>query len=137
MWRHIQKFNFLLFWIFLSYVVCAPSLKSINSSSLSRKKYDGGNFTPTPSVITRSKYVISANRVNGTYWAITPHYKPFFQYWVLQTFLHDFLLFLFVWNKMCCFKTWALFYIFWFGLEWHSLLHYEMLCVSGAPFIRL
>ena len=33
---------------FLSYLVCVPSFKSINGSSLSRKKYDGHNFTHTP-----------------------------------------------------------------------------------------
>ena len=36
----------LLLWKFLSYLVCAPGFKSINSSSLSTKKYDGDNFTP-------------------------------------------------------------------------------------------
>ena len=30
------------------YLVCVPTFKSINSSSLSRKKYDGDNFTSTP-----------------------------------------------------------------------------------------
>ena len=41
----IQK---LLFCFFESYLLCVLSFKSINSSSLSRKKYDGDNFTSIP-----------------------------------------------------------------------------------------
>ena len=33
---------------FWSYSVSIPSFKSINSNSLFKKKYDGGNFTPIP-----------------------------------------------------------------------------------------
>ena len=40
------KTFYFLFESFLSYLVCVPGFKSINSSSLSRKKYDGDNFTP-------------------------------------------------------------------------------------------
>ena len=40
----------LLFRKFLSYLVCVPSFKSVNSSSLTSKKYDRDSFTPTPPV---------------------------------------------------------------------------------------
>ena len=42
----LKKF-LLLFWKFLSYLVCVSSFKSINSSSLSREKHDWNNFTLT------------------------------------------------------------------------------------------
>ena len=62
----------LLFWKFLSYLKCVLGFESIYSSYISRKNYDGSNFTPTPpsppSDITRSKYV-GGNRVKWTYWA--------------------------------------------------------------------
>ena len=57
----------LLLWKFLGYLVCVTSFGSSNSSSLSKKDYDGSNFTLTPlSAITRSKYV-GGNRVNEAY----------------------------------------------------------------------
>ena len=43
----IFKKILLLYWKFLCYLVCVPRFKSINISSLSRKKY-GNNFIPTP-----------------------------------------------------------------------------------------
>ena len=47
--RHIIFKKFLLFFFkFLSYLVRVPSFKSINSSFLSSKHYDGDNFNPTP-----------------------------------------------------------------------------------------
>ena len=65
-----KRFFVLFFFKFLSYLVCALSFKSINNSSLSRKRYGGGNFTgnftPTPqpqSEIIRSKY-IAGNKDN-------------------------------------------------------------------------
>ena len=36
-------------------LVCVPSFKSINCNSLSRKKYYGGNFTPTPCQLLRGQ----------------------------------------------------------------------------------
>ena len=43
----IFKKFLLLFWKFLCYLVCMESFKSINGSSLSRKKIDENNSTPT------------------------------------------------------------------------------------------
>ena len=37
-----------VFFLFWSYLVCVPSFKLINSSSLSRKNYGGDNFTSNP-----------------------------------------------------------------------------------------
>ena len=42
---NVKTFYF-FFENFLSYLVCVPGFKSVNGSSLSRKKYDGDNFTP-------------------------------------------------------------------------------------------
>ena len=45
-----QKVSFVFLKVskLLGELLCVPSFKSINSSYLSRKKYDGGNFTPSP-----------------------------------------------------------------------------------------
>ena len=43
-----KKFFCFLFGKILSYLICIPNFKSINSSSLPRKKYGGDNFTPIP-----------------------------------------------------------------------------------------
>ena len=60
---HSKRF-YCFFESFLSYLAYAPSFKSINSSSLSRKKYDWDNFTPTPlQGIMRTKY-IGGNMIN-------------------------------------------------------------------------
>ena len=84
-----------------------------------------GLISPPPpsSKITRLKYV-GRNRVNWTYWAIelylsdTLNYKPFFKNCILQTVLHVFSLFIFMWNNIFCYKNWAVFYILliWFGV---------------------
>ena len=46
--RHIQKAFYCFFERFLSYLVCVPKFKSMNSSSISRKKNNVDNSTPTP-----------------------------------------------------------------------------------------
>ena len=41
---------------FLSYLVWVPTFKLINSSSSSKKKYHGGNFTLAPRQSLRGQY---------------------------------------------------------------------------------
>ena len=75
---------------FLSYLVCLPSFKWINISSLSRTKYKvwwGQFHTHPPSAIMRSKYV-GGNRVIWTESSDTVNYKPFFKHCMLQIILH-------------------------------------------------
>ena len=111
-------FVFLPFWKFLIYLVCFPSLKSsVNSSSLSRKKYDGGNFIPAfCQRLQIQNTSLGIGLIELSEHSDTLNYKPFFKNCILQTVLHIFLLFMFVWNKTFCSKNWAVFYIFliWF-----------------------
>ena len=93
--------------IFLKvFSACVPTFKSINSSSLSRKKCGGGEFHSHSSlVITRLKYD-AGNRVNWIYWAIyTLNYKLFFKHCILETIFHLSLLFVFVWIKIWGLKS--------------------------------
>ena len=85
--RHIQII-LLLFWKFLISLVCVPSFESINSRSLSRKKYDGDNFTPSP-----RKRLWGQNKSVGigltelTKPSDTVNYEPYFKHCILQTVL--------------------------------------------------
>ena len=77
----------LLLWKFLSYLRYVPSFKSINGSSLSRTKYDGDSFTPTPVSdydLTPCNWVSNQNTsveigiIELTEPSDTLNYKPFF-----------------------------------------------------------
>ena len=82
------------------------SFKSINSSSPSRKKYDGGIFTPTPRQLARYQNTsVRTGLIELTETSDTLNYKPFFKHCILQTILHVFLLLTFVWNKIFCSKN--------------------------------
>ena len=96
-----------------------PSFKSINSSSLSRKKYDRDNFNTTPRKRLRGQNTsVWIRLIEHAEPYDTLNYRPIFKYSILQTVLLVFFLFKFVWNNIFCSKTWAVFYIFlnWFGL---------------------
>ena len=92
--HNIQKVV-LLFWKLLSYLVCIPIFKSINSSSLSRKKYDGVNFTSTLR-LQGQIMLVELTSVELSEPSDTLNYKPFFKHCFLQTILHVFLLLIFV-----------------------------------------
>ena len=120
----LRKF-LLLFQRLLKYLVRVPSFESINISSLSRKKYEADIFTPTPRKRLRDQNnSVGIGLIELTEPSDTLSYKPFFKQCILKTILHAFSLFIFVWDKTFCFKNWAAFYIFWFGLGWHSVIHY-------------
>ena len=118
----IFKTIFWLFWKLLSYLVCVANFKSINKSYLSRKKYDGGYFqSHAPmgiGLIELSDTVVWMGLIELTEPSDTLNYKLFFKHCILQTILHVFFLFIFVWNKILCSKNWAVFYIFliWLGV---------------------
>ena len=118
-----SKSFYCLFERFLSYLMCVPSVKSLNSSFLSRKKCNGDNVTPNP-----CKQLWGQNTLVGV-WLIeltepsNPlHYKPFFKHCILHTILHVFLLLYLCETKSFVLKTEQ--YFFWFGLVWHSVLQY-------------
>ena len=93
----IFKNFLLLFGSFLSYLVCAPRFKSINSSSLSRKKYDGDNFIPTTRKRLRGQNTLVAiGLIELTEPSDTLNYQLYFKHCVLQSIFHVFLLFIFV-----------------------------------------
>ena len=101
---HVYSKGFYCF--FESYLVRVPSFKSINSSSLSRKKYDGDNFTPTSRKGLRGQNTsVGLGLVELTEPSDILNYKPFFKHYILQTILHLFLLFIFVWKKIFCSKN--------------------------------
>ena len=98
--KNIRSFSKILFLKDFQLLSMRARFKSINSSSLSGKKYGGGNLTPT-----------SQNKSVGI-WLIeftepcdALNYNAFFKHCVLQTILHVFLLLIFVWNKIFCSKN--------------------------------
>ena len=89
--RQIQKV-FFAFLKVLSYLVCVPSFKSINSSSLTRKKYDSDNFTPTPrNQVQGQNTSVGIRLIELTELSDTLNCKPFFKHCILQKILHVFL----------------------------------------------
>ena len=93
--------------------MCVPSFKSMNCIFLYRKKYDGNIFTTIPCQVLRDQNVsVGIVLIQLTEPSDTLNCKPFFNHCILQTILHIFLLLLFLWNIIFCFKNWALFYIF-------------------------
>ena len=77
----------LLFWKISSCLVCVSSFKSINGSSLSREKNDGGNFTPTPRRLLRDQNtsmeieLIKLSEPSGTFHFLNiAFYELFYRY---------------------------------------------------------
>ena len=127
-------------WKSLSYLAWVPSLKSINSSSLSRKKYDGDNFNPT--------LVHPWELIERTESSDILNYKSFFKHCILKAVLLVFLLLIFVSGKVIYSNLYIYIYIyiyiycsilytfFGIGLGWHSVLQYQRFCVFGALFMQ-
>ena len=72
------------------------------------------------------------------------NYKPFLKHCILQTILHAFLSFLFVWSKIFCSKNWALFFfffIFFFFFDFVRGVAFDVtvlkFCVSGVLCMKL
>ena len=125
-YSNVFAFCFLLFWKFLNYLVCVPSSKSIKNSSLSRRKYDRGNFTLIPHQLLRGQNMsMGIGLIELSEPSDTLKYKPSFKNCLLQAIFNALLLFIFVWNKIFCSKNWALFYIF-FDLVWSSIRCYSI-----------
>ena len=74
--------------------------------SLSRKKYGGGNFTPTNREQLRDQNTsMGVEFIELTEPFHTLNYKSLFKHCILQSILRVFLLFIFVCNKIFCFKN--------------------------------
>ena len=133
---HIFKRFFLLFLeVFKLFSLC---IKSINSSSISKKKIDGNNFIPTPRKWLRGQNTSVGIRLTElTETFDTWHYKLFVKHCILQTILQVFSLYIFMWSKIFCSKNWAVFYIFldWFGLAF-GVTVLKVMCF-WCPFLRL
>ena len=124
--------------LFLSYLVYVPSFKSVDSSSLSRKKYDGDNFTPTSCKWLRGQNtLVGIGLIELTDPSDTLNYKPFLNIAFYKLFYVYFYCSYLRGTKSFVLKTELYLTFFWFGLGWHSLLQYELFCVSGAFFISL
>ena len=121
----IFKKFLLVFWKISSYLVCVASFKSINSSSLSRKKYDGGNFTPSPRQRLQGQNTsVGIMLTELTEPSDTLKYKPFSKHCILQTILNKFFFLYLCGTKSFVLKTQLYFILFWFGLWWHLDSHY-------------
>ena len=93
------------FAFFESYLVRAPNFKSTNSSLPSKKKYGRGNFVPNPRHRLRGQNtLVEIGLIELIGSSDTLNYRPLFKHCILQTVLHVFLLFIFVWNKIFCSK---------------------------------
>ena len=67
------------------------------NSTLTRKKYNGDNFTPTPRRRLRGQNTsVGIRLTEHTESSNTFNYKAFFKHCILQTILHVLLLFIFV-----------------------------------------
>ena len=67
----------------------------VNSSSLSRKKYDGDNFTPTPHKELQGQNTsVGIRLIELTKLSDTLNYNTFFKHCILQLILHVFSLFI-------------------------------------------
>ena len=94
---HIEK----VFFAYLNvYSICVPSFKSTNICSLSRKRYDEGNFTPTLHQLSGVQntsvviYLIELTEPSDTF-----NYIPFFKYFTLHFlnyFTHIFIVYNYV-----------------------------------------
>ena len=71
------------------------------------------------------------------------NYKPFLKHCILQTILHAFLSFLFVWSKIFCSKNWALFFFLFFLIFFDFVrgvvfdVTVLKFCVSGVLCMKL
>ena len=72
----------------------------VNSSSLSRNKYGGDNFTPIPRKRLQDQHTstVGIGLIKLTEPSDILNYKSFFKHCILKTILHVFLLLIFVWN---------------------------------------
>ena len=86
--------------------VCVPSFKSINKSPLYKKNYDGDNSPPNQCKRLRGQNTsVGIGLIELTEPSDTLNFKLFFKHCILQTILHLFLLFIFMWNKIFCSKN--------------------------------
>ena len=100
-----------------------PSFKSINSSSLSRKKYIGGNFTHTLCQRLRGQNtLLGIWLIKLTEPSETLNYIPFSKHYILQFYLYFYCLYL-CGTKPFVLKT-ELYFIF-FYLVWGGIWCYS------------
>ena len=113
------------------------SLKiSINSSSQSRKKYDGDNFTPTPRKRLQGQNTsVGIGLIELNEPSDTLNYRPFFKHCILQTVLHIFFCLHLCGTKSFVLKTKLYFtFFFFFDLVWVGIRCY---CIKGSVFLVL
>ena len=129
-------FLFLLFWKFVSYLVCVPNFKSVNNNFLSRKKFYGRNCTFTVRQRLRDqKTSVEIGLIELTEPLDTLNYNSYFKHCHLQTVLHVLLFFILVWKKIFCSKNWAVFYIIF--ILYLSLGGIQCYSIKGSVFLVL
>ena len=122
----IFKMFLLLLWKFLVYLECEPSFKSINSSSLSKKGYDGDYFTPTPykgiigQICQRGIWLIELIELSDTL-----NYKPDFKHNIAfcKLFCTYFYCLYLCGTKSCVLKLRCIlhFDLVWVGIQCYSI----------------
>ena len=133
--HHIQKAFFAFSKVFMLLSMW-PSFKSINSSALSRKKYDGDNFTPTFRQQLRNQNTsVGIGSVEFTEPSDTWTYKPFFPHCILQTILH---IYMYSYGSyLCGTKSFVLktdLYFTFFCLVWGDIQCY---IIKGSVYLLL
>ena len=117
--------------------ICAKFQVNINSSSLSKKKYDGDKFPLTPCKGLRDQsMLLGTGLIELTGPSHTLDGKRFSKHCILQ-FKLIFSAYICVKQNLLFQKVSCIFKFFGFDLGWHSTLQYQSFCVSGALFIRL
>ena len=102
----IFKAFLLLFWKFLSYLVCVPRFKfSI------QKKYDGNNFSPNPR--KRLNKLVRIGLIELTEPSDTLNYRSFYKHCIWHTVLHVFFIFVCILSEL----YFTYFWFVWVGIR--------------------
>ena len=100
--------------------LCVSSLKSIDSSSVSRKNIWCGSFHSHPHKhLQGQNTLVEIGFIELTEPFCKLIYKPFFKHCILQMILHLFYCLYLRGTKFFVLKTELYFIFFWFGLGWH------------------
>ena len=115
------KIAFIFMKVFKLLSMCAKF--QVNQWQVSVQKKVRVNFTLTPfQWLLGQITLVTIGLIELTVPSDAFNHKSFFKYWILQTTLQTFLLYIFVWNKIFCSRKGAVFLFFWFGLGWHLVL---------------
>ena len=109
----------------LSYLVCVPSFKSINSSSPYRKKYDGVNFTSTPRQRLRCQNtLVEIGLIEFADLSDTLNCKPFKTLHITNYFAGIFTVYICLEQNLLFWKLSCILYFFDLAWGWNLVIHH-------------